>query len=72
MKCTRCLEIYWVCEVHDALPWDGRESLRVRCGRHGVRRAILPILTIRMGHSSCTVPVRMPCPLAIPLNGTSW
>ena len=33
MICTRCEDCYWVCEVHDTLPWQGANACP--CGAAG-------------------------------------
>jgi hypothetical protein len=49
VKCTRCLDTYWVCEVHDDRPRDGENACG--CGGAGcpVRLAMLPILITAHG-----------------------
>ena len=34
VKCTRCRDIGWVCEMHDDLPWDGEHECG--CGAAGI------------------------------------
>jgi hypothetical protein len=34
MKCTRCLDTYWVCEAHDDRPWDSDKACG--CGTPGM------------------------------------
>jgi hypothetical protein len=34
VKCTRCSDIGWVCEMHDDLPWDGEHECG--CGAAGM------------------------------------
>jgi hypothetical protein len=34
VKCTRCLDTYWVCEMHSHLPWGGANACG--CGAAGM------------------------------------